>query len=226
MKRVYLIALSLLFTAYLIGIQFQIAGAARAPMAAMFALPTYLWPLAMPLFGLAVLVLITAFRFNRIYPHMNATELTKENRLLIAGVLFGPALAVMMQTYLGLEFFSLIDKHGMMRGLAIFQSLTFLVIGNYVAIQDPENGAVFKTPWTVKSIPVCTVIHRYLGNGIAAISIMTLIALIFVPGKLVIFTHVATLVMLKVTAFIYSMMLWRRLEAQQSAMRENLTDLQ
>lgn len=225
MKRIYVIALSLLLAAWLIGMQFQIAGADREPLAALFALPGALWPLAMPLFGVAVLGFVTAFRFNRIYPVMNAARITKENRILIAGVLFGPTLAVMMQIYFGLEYFSLIDKDGMMRGLAIFQSLTFIVIGNYVAIQDPKNGAIFRTPWTVKSIAVCAVVHRYLGNGIVLISIITLIGAAFLPGKLVIFTHVATLLTLKIAALIYSMRLWRRLEAQGLAMRESPTDV-
>lgn len=224
MKRVFVFAFALLLAAWLIGMQFQIAGADRASLAARVALPAGLWPLAMPLFGLAVLGLITAFRFKRIYPHLDASEITKENRLLIAGVLFGPSLALLMQIYFGLEYFSLVDKEAMMRGLAVFQSIAFMAIGNYLAIQDPKNGPLFRTPWTVRSQTVCAVVHRFLGNGIVTISVIALGAAAFAPGKLVIFAHIASLLTLKAAAFVYSMTLWRRLDAQGAPITQGPLD--
>jgi uncharacterized membrane protein len=127
-------------------------------------------------------------------------------------ILFGPLLAVLLQSYVGFEHFELTTKARMMTGLAVLDFLFFFVMGNYASTLRFGSPGGFRTPWTLKDKHVWKKTHRYLGRGLFAISALAMLLLLFVPPKTAIFAHLGVLIAFKMTAFAYSYSLWRSLQ--------------
>lgn len=210
MKRL-LTAIAVL-TAVSSGLGFYLSsiGVDGSRIALHFGLPRPWWPVAMPMFGLTVALFMAVVKRPLLERLAAGDELGKPGLATAAGLLFGPLLALLMQIFLGLKSFDLIDKAGMLTGVALMQLIMFAIVGNYTAAARRGRGQGFRTPWTARSDVVWLRTQRFVGRALVFLSLLGLAALFFAQPLSVIFAHFASVLAVKFLATAYSFRLWRR----------------
>lgn len=212
---VYAAALILIATAAF-GFWLQSLGVDGARFAQKFGLAPQLWPLAFPSFGAVIAGLIAYKNRAPIKRCWRSQEVRKPDVRAALAILFGPLLALLLQSYAGLAHFELTDKDRMMTGLAIADFVFFAAMGNYASTLRAGAPGGLRTPWTLKSERVWVKTHRYLGRGLLAISAAALFSLTVLQPYAAIMTHLGVLIAFKLTAVAFSYTLWRDLRKQQS----------
>lgn len=180
-----------------------------ASLAVSMNLTSSLWPVVYPLGGLVILTLNLVFKWSAIVSLWGEKSIGKAGVITAFGLMFGPLLALLMQSFVGLHSLNLIGPQGMMLGIAILQTVFFLTFGNYVAAARHDVGGGFKTRWTKQSDIVWKKTQRFLGHGVTLASVMALLSLFFAQPKAVIYAHVVAILSMKVIATIYSYVIWR-----------------
>ncbi len=181
--------------------------------------PLVLWPLVMPIFGALVAIAIAILNYKTIRQYWDADHIEKPDIRPAIAILFGPTLALLMQAYVGLDYFDLTTKTRMLTVVVILQLLFFIAMGNYAGALRPGSPGGFRTPWTVKSDKVWAKTHRFIGRGLFVASIAGFGALIFFAPKTVMYVHIGAIVSIKIAAFIFSYSFWRE-EKQRHAVQE------
>lgn len=212
---VYAAALILIATAAF-GFWLQSLGVDGAGFTKKLGVTSQLWPLAFPAFGAVIAGLIAYKNRAPIKRYWRAQEVSKPDMRAALAILFGPLLALLLQSYVGLEHFELTTKTRMLTGLAVLDFLFFFAMGNYASTIRFDAPGGLRTPWTLKDERVWKKTHRYLGRGLFAISALAMFSLLFVPAKTAIFAHLGVLVAFKLTAIVYSHSLWRSLQQRHS----------
>lgn len=217
MKRYVYIAIGILVATALLGFWMMSAGVtadAEAPGPAdeirALGLPPVLWPLLFPVAGALLMGLIIITKLRAVRALWNESNVGKAGMFTAISILFAPALTFLMQSFVGLKYFGLIDTNGMMTVIALLQCGLLLAFGNYVATAKRGVGGGFNTPWTKNSEIVWRKTQRFLGRGVMVLTLFVLLTLFFAPPLPVIFAHVAAMVVMKVIAAAYSYLLWRR----------------
>ena len=215
MKRYVYASFTLVVITFILGIWLQSVGVGldgKGPvnLAAKLNLPNSSWPLIFPVFGAAMLGMNLILKRPAIRKLWYEKSVGKAGVITAFGIVFGPLLALLMQSFIGLKFFDLIDARGAMLGLAILQMSFFLVFGNYVAAARHDIGGGFKTRWTAQSDIVWKKTQRFVGHGVTLVSVLAVSSLFFASPKAAIFAHIASVMIVKLMATVYSYTLWRQ----------------
>ncbi len=209
MRAVLSAAPLLLLATVVIGYWLQAAGVETPRFAQRVGLGSLLWPIAIPAFGAMIAALIAIKNRNPIGKCWRSESVSKADMRAALGILFGPLLALLLQSYVGLEHFGLATKERMLTGFAIGDFLFFAAIGNYAATLPHRAPGGFRTPWTMRDPKIWARIHRYVGRGLILISLSALASLFLLEPKIAIFAHVGAIIVFKAVLFAYSYVLWR-----------------
>ncbi|GEQ98241.1 hypothetical protein JCM17844_18780 [Iodidimonas gelatinilytica] len=218
MKRIIGLAATIVVVALILGLWLSTGtgDSIAAKSAAKLGLSPAFGPYIFPVFGGLYLLLVSLSKHG--WPEGDGLSrgVSKSRMPMVMGLLFGPLLALLLQTYSGLQQFDLIDKNGMMMGLAILDVLFFLFMGNYMTTVTWQSRIGFRSPWTMKSEQVWVKSHRILGRGLVVISFLALVLLAFMDPKTVIFVHIGTIIGLKLVVYLNSYHLWRKARLQSA----------
>ena len=174
-----------------------------------FGIPAALWPFTFPMVGGLISLAIGVLNNKLIARHWRSTKIDKSEMRPALALLFGPTLALLMQTYTGLDHFGLTTKTNLLTTLALLQLLFFFTMGNYSATLAAGSPGGFRTPWTVKSDLVWSKTHRFIGRGLFISSLAGIGALFFFAPRIVIIGHIASIIAVKAAAAVYSYLTWR-----------------
>ena len=213
----FLSGLGALAATALLGFWLQSIGAAGGGVAAAFGFPSMLWPLAAPAFGGAVFLGLALVNRTVIQNNWRADFIEKPYIRPVLALLLGPALALLIQAFVGLDHFGLTTKTRMLGTLAFLQMMFFLAIGNYATTLKTGAPGGFRTPWTLKSGRVWAKTHRLIGRGLVGASLLGAAALFFIAPRLVIMGHMAAIISIKAAALAYSFFIWHE-ETQTQAL--------
>ncbi|QKG69983.1 SdpI family protein [Erythrobacter mangrovi] len=204
MRHTFKIGCALLGVAVLLGFWFQYLGLEQIRFAERLRIPPALWPFAIPGFGAIVTAAMFAARPRGILQLWSRTALHKGDVRLAITVLFGPALALVLQIYVGLMGTGVSTVASATTSFAAFQMLFFLAIGNYTTTIAPGASFGFRTPWTLADERIWAKTHRFVGFGFCLVSAAGLAALLILPASAVITMHIVLLLLINGVAAFYS----------------------
>ncbi|MEM8770779.1 MAG: SdpI family protein [Pseudomonadota bacterium] len=223
MKKFFYISMAITMATVLLGFYLQTLGvsadrdgAGLADEMRALGFAPILWPLLFPLGGLVLTGLNLMMKRCAVAKLWNSESVGKAGAFTAVSILVGPVMALMLQTFVGLKSYDLIDKTGMLTGVALFQAALFLFFGNYVATARRTIGGGFNTPWTKRDDLIWRKTQRFLGRGIIVVTLFALASLYFAPPKPLIFAHIVAIVTMKIIAAGYSYALWRQSNDAQS----------
>lgn len=204
MRYMYKIGLAVLGAAVLLGFWFQYFGLEQIRFAERLRIPPALWPFAIPGFGAIVMAAMFAARPRGILQLWSRAALHKGDVRLAITVLFGPALALILQIYVGLMGTGVSTVASATTSFATFQMLFFLAVGNYTATIAPGSSFGFRTPWTLADERTWAKTHRFIGFSLCLVSAAGLAALLILPASGVITMHIVLLLLINGAAAFYS----------------------
>ena len=218
MKNTLILGTAIIIVAIIIGFSAQFAGGDTSFIAKNIArnlgTPEALWPLGFPAFGMAVMFASYYYKPRAIREANAADSAKKSNFIPNMHLLFGPALALILQGGIVLYTFGLTNTDGLMRSAISLAFIFFLAMGNYIGTTKRGSIAGFRTPWAMRSDKIWLKTQLYLGRGLVLLAISGLLLVFIFPPHTVFMTFIPVLISLKLSAAGYSYLLWRKEQRQ------------
>ncbi len=221
MKKVFVIAASILVVTLLVGLLVQLAGAGidAAPakkMGLKLGVLQPLWPFAMPAFG-GIVMLFSYYSKNLTLRNKLDGDQTEKSDIIIGlSLLFGPVLAFIIQGGIALYALGLADKSDLMKASITLAFVFSLAMGNYIGTTKRGSPAGLRTPWSMHNDRIWYKTQRFLGRGLVLLSMSGFVMLFFDGPQSVFWKYLAALISLKIFAASYSYFLWRHEKHQHA----------
>jgi len=203
--RIIVLAAALLITlASLLGFWLKAQGLEKIG-----SISTSFWPIVFPAFGLFFTILIAGINRKILRHSWTSQTIPKPLIRPAIALLYGPVLAFIIHSFIALKYLGISNPNQMMVGFAILQIAFFFCMGDYATTIPVGSPGGFRTPWTLKENRVWTKTHRYIGRGLLMVTILSLLTLIFINAKYALFLNIAGVIGTKLSAVIYSYIVWR-----------------
>ncbi len=231
MNKIFSLALTVTILTFIVGTFHLNYGQAEIPekLVTKLNLDAYPWLFVflLPVYGTLVsglIVLIkrkTIFAFhqentaNKDGPRLSGFINHKHQSTVAICILFGPFLALIMQSVMLMVDAGWLGKQSISHAAIILMLSYTFFMGNTITTTRRDSGAGFRTPWSLTNDAIWVKTQRYLGRCLVAFSLFGVIGLFFFASKQYFLIFIPILVTIKISAAIYSWLLWRHEQHQK-----------